>query len=169
MMTKNKKIKLTIEAEGTTQTFEGPVDDAFKFMSKFISQVYPTIRYASKFIYSPDLAGLFEALSKYLQVAEDGSLLFDHRPESAEQAIGMMLLGSLLSQKLGLRNRETLSSSEIIQQADKAPKTIRNTLAYMVKSNLVERVSKGEYKMTVRGVKWMENALRRMESRSEGD
>lgn len=155
-----RKVKLTVEVEGLTQTFEGPAEDAFNFLLNFLTKVYPAFHCASKLLYTPDLPALLDALSGYVKITEDGGFIFTRQPESTEQLIGAMLLASYIAGRMGLREKETLALDEIIQHSDKAPKTIRNTLAYMVKTNLVERVSKGEYKATVKGVKWMEDALK---------
>ena len=163
-MTVDRKIKLTIEVKGHSQIFEGDVDNALKFVSQFLSQTYPGLKQTSKFIYSPDITTLLELTSEYIKVDEKGTLLFVRHPESTEQAIVILLLAAMISHKIGIRNEKTLSINEIIQQVDKAPKTIRNTFAYLTKNNLVERVSKGEYQITVRGVKWMEDVLKRSET-----
>ncbi|MEM2902281.1 MAG: hypothetical protein QXO32_06085 [Candidatus Bathyarchaeia archaeon] len=167
-MEEEKKIKLTVEAKGLTQTFEGPVEDAVKFILNFLAKAYPAFHYASKLLYTPDLSALIETLTGYIKITEDGGFIFLRQPDSTDQLIGAMLLASHIAGKMGLREKETLTMDEIIQHSDKAPKTIRNTLAYMVKTNLVERVSKGEYKATVKGVKWMEDVLKGVKSPQAG-
>jgi hypothetical protein len=164
----SNNIKLTLEAKGLIQTFEGPVEDAVKFLFNFLTKAYPAFRYASELLYTPDLPALIEALTEYVKITEDGGFIFLRQPDSTDHLIGAMLLASHIAGKMGLRGKETLTLDEIIRHSDKAPKTIRNTLAYMAKTNLVERVSKGEYKATAKGVKWMEDVLKGVKSPEPG-
>jgi predicted transcriptional regulator len=57
-----------------------------------------------------------------------------------------------------------LSTNELAKVTGKAMKTMFNQLAWMVNDGIVERVERGEYRLTSRGIKKTEEVIRQLKT-----
>lgn len=153
------KLKLQVEYEGLRETFEGDIDEVFKALLRLLYRIYPQLEIASKLIWTPDLKHLTEKLPEYCKLTPEGDFIIVKPLPSAEQSILLILTLAYLSYKLEKRDEESVESREIAKAVNKAEKTVRNTLTELTKSNAVERVDKGRYRITSYGLKKVEEIL----------
>jgi hypothetical protein len=153
------KIKLQVEYENLRESFEGDVDEVFKALTQFLYRIYPHMEVASKLIWTPDLKQLMERIPEYCRLTPEGDLIMVKTLPSTEQSILLILTLAYLSYKLGKRSDESIESLEISKAINKAEKTVRNTLTELTKTNTVERVDKGRYKITSSGLRKVEEIL----------
>jgi len=62
--------------------------------------------------------------------------------------------------KVGRRSSDGTTAEEIAQVTGKAQKTVRKTLAQMLRLGLVERAERGSYRITVLGLKELRETMR---------
>jgi len=153
------KLKLQVEYEGLRETFEGDIDEVFKALLRLLYRIYPQLEVASKLIWAPDLKYLTEKIPEYCKLTPEGDFIIVKPLPSAEQSILLILTLAYLSYKLEKRDEESVESREIAKAVNKAEKTVRNTLTELTKSNAVERVDKGRYRITSYGLKKVEEIL----------
>jgi hypothetical protein len=153
------KLKISLVAKGLTQNYEGSVDEVITYTFEFLHKLYPSFRFATMFIQTPNYVELSEKLTKYLKVSENGNLFFVRQPDSTNQTIGMLLLGAMIAHKMKILDKGSLSLNQFLKATSKAPKTIRNSIATLVKKDLIDRISKGEYIITESGLIWIEKIL----------
>lgn len=148
-----KKVKVQIEYNGLKHSVEGSVEDAIKEVISFLSKVCPTYDVASKIVYAPDYIEILENLSDIVNLTPDGEPILLKQMSSTDEAIGLLLLTVEAVYKLGKRSSNALSAEELAKIVGKAEKTIRNTIAEMIKAGLIERVEKGTYRITTSGIR----------------
>jgi len=147
------KLKVQIELEGIKHTVEGDVDEVIHEIIKFVSKIIPAYQVVSKIMFTPDYIKMLNDLSNFINITEDGKIILIKSSLSTDQAIGLTLLGAHLAHKIGKRELEEMTVEEIAKSTNKAMKTIRNTLVQMVNANIIERIDRGTYKITISGIK----------------
>ncbi len=162
-MDNQQKLKVHVEFGESKAVFEGTPDDVTKAFLIFLNNTYPTFELARKLSFNLDLTKLAEILIGIIEFALEG-LLLTVQNLPAEESILVSLLGALVGSKLGKVESESLSAISLSKTTGKALKTISNQLAWMVDDNLVERIGRGEYKITSMGVKHSEKIMQELKT-----
>src|SRR5437660_11249321 len=72
---------------------------------------------------------------------------------SAENSIAMVLLAARVADAVGTRPNVEMDPEAISRPIGKAIKTVRNTLAMMTKTGLIDRTSDASYKLSMQGIR----------------
>ena len=151
-MSGTPKMRLHFEFGEAKVDLEGDPDQVTRLFLDQLTNVYPALEIARKLMFTPDLAKLAEALIGVVEFAP-GGLILNRRELSAEQVILTCLLASYVGHRLGKRESDSMSASELSKASGKALKTISNQVALMVDEGLVEKAGKSEYRITSLGIK----------------
>jgi len=162
-----KKVKVQVEYNGLKHTVEGSVEEAIREIVSFLSKVCPTYDVASKIIYAPDYTEILNDLSEIVNLTPNGELILLKQIPSTDEAIGVLLLTVEVAYKLGKRYSNALSAEELTKILGKAEKTIRNTIAEMIKAGLIERIEKGMYHITTVGIKEVREFIKLLKETAE--
>jgi len=148
-----------MEVDGLDFEASGPVEEILPQLIRFISQVIPTYDLAKRLLYVSDLVGLVDRVSEYAKIANDGKFLLTRTDLPADRAISLILFMVHFTEKIGKHKEDTIGIGLLAEAIGKAPKTIRNSLASMQKTGLVERGERGNYRITQKGVMELENFI----------
>ncbi|NHV07386.1 MAG: hypothetical protein HA495_08655, partial [Thaumarchaeota archaeon] len=99
----------------------------------------------------PTSQEIVDFLSNDLRIS-GSEIIFLRKPKDTIDGIKKALLAARLSHELGLRSSPSLSIKELSTIIVASQKTIGNNLSLLVKLGEVERVDKGTYKLSDRGV-----------------
>jgi hypothetical protein len=138
---------------------KGTVDEVVQEVIAFLSRAVPGYDAASKLLYVPQYETLLHSVSKILKIAPDGQVLLLQEDLPAEKAITAVLLGAHVANKFQKRSSDELYAEEIARSVSKALKTARNTIAELQKQGLIERATRGTYRITTAGIMKMEQEL----------
>jgi predicted transcriptional regulator len=152
-----RQVKFQIDANGLHYESSGSSDEIIPQTMEFLSKAVPTYSLARKLIYIPDLAGLADKVSEFTKMTNSGQLLLTRNDLPAERSISIVLFMSHLAAKIAKRPADSLNIEEIARAVSKASKTIRNTTANMQKAGLIERIDRGSYRITAKGLMNLEN------------
>jgi len=144
-------IRISAQIKGEQFNFEGKADEAISAFLKFIGNVYPSYELVSKIILTIDEEKLLRDFGGIIAVASEGPVLLK-RDIATDQAIGSCLIGAHIGCKIGKLSKDTLSSDELTKFVGKSSGTVANELTSMTKQGLVDRVGRGEYKITTTGL-----------------
>jgi len=161
-------LKARLEFGELKVDLEGTVDEVFRGVVKFVETVYPSLELLSKVTFTVDTAKLMEGLAGVVQIGPEGPILVAERELPADEAIELCLLGQLVGYKLGRLDKDSLPVEDLSRVVGKARKTVANQLAGIVREGIVERVTKGEYRITTQGIRHVSEALARTKSKAEG-
>ena len=153
------QVKVQIEVNGMRYEGSGSVQEIAPQILQFLSQAVPAYDLARKLVYVPNLAGLADKISEFAKMTPTGQLLLVRNGLSAERAVLIVLFMAHLAGKIGKRDGDSLSIEEIATGVGKAPKTIRNVIVQLQKSGLLDRVERGKYRITLKGLMELENSL----------
>jgi len=137
----------------------GNAEEIIPQILQFLAQAVPTYNLARKLIYVPDLAGILDRISNIAKMTNTGQLLLAQNNLPSDKAISAILFMAQLAAKMGKRENDSLSIEEIAVGVSKAPKTIRNMIVALQKSNQIERTDRGRYRITPKGMIQLETSL----------
>jgi hypothetical protein len=151
-MSEPQKLKAHLEIGEMKVDLEGDPDTVTKELLTQLTQIYPALEIAKKLIFAPDIIKLSEVITGILEFAPEGIIL-NKRELSAEQAILVCLLGCYIGSRFGREKSDSMSALRLSKVSGKALKTISNQIALMVDEGLVEKIGKGEHRITSLGIK----------------
>ena len=154
-----KQIKVQIDANGLHYESSGNAEDVIPQLLQFLSKAVPTYDVARKLIYMPDLVGLTDRIAEFAKITNTNQLLLTRNDLPTEKSLSIVLFMAHLAAKFAKRSSDSLNIEEIATAVSKAPKTIRNTIVKMQKSGLIERIERGNYRITPKGFMDLENSL----------
>ncbi len=152
-MSERPKVKVQIEWGDIKHTAEGDLDTVVREIMQFAARVLPNYSLASKLTFSPDYSSMVDDLSELVKLTPEGEVVLWKTGMSAENTIALVLLAVRVANAVGTRPTAEMSPDTISRAIGKAVKTVRNTLAMMVKTGVVERTSEGNYKLTIQGIR----------------
>jgi len=166
-LAEQRKLKVHIESGVEKIDFEGDPDAVLSTIIDFLTKAYPGYEILQELIFTPDLRGLAESLEGILQIAPEGILLTSPKDLPAEDAICLALMGSYIGNQFKKYPKDSLSTNELAKVTGKAMKTMFNQLAWMVDDGIVERVERGEYRLTSLGIKKTEEVINQLKTQEE--
>ncbi len=152
-MTERPKVKVQIEWGDIKHIVEGDLETVIQEVMKFAAQVLPNYSLASKLTFAPDYSAMVDDLSETVKLTPDGEAVFLKPEMSAEQSISLVLLATRVAHAVGARPSVDMSPESISKAIGKSVKTVRNTLAMMGKTGIVERTSEANYKLSIQGIR----------------
>jgi len=158
------QVRIQIDVGDLHYEGNGSVDEIVPQAMQFLIQAVPAYDIARKLIYIPDLAGLADKVSEFARMTTSGQLLLTRIDIPAEKAITILLFMAQLAGKMGKREADSLTIEEISTGVGRAPKTIRNVLVQLQKSNLIDRADRGRYRITSKGLMELERSMTERES-----
>lgn len=161
-MSEGSKLKVVIEWESMKHVAEGDADTVLKEVTAFIAKVFPAFEPLSKIMFTPDYMAMLTDLSSLVNIGPNGEIILVRSGLSADQAIGLTLLGSQIASKIGKKQSDDMSVEELASSIRKTSKTVRNTVVEMCKASLVERTGRGTYRITTIGMKELLDDMKAM-------
>ena len=161
-MSEGSKLKVVIEWGSMKHVAEGDADTVLKEVTAFIAKVFPAFEPLSKIIFTPDYMAMLTDLSSLVNIGPNGEIILVRSGLSADQAIGLTLLGSQIASKIGKKQSDDMSVEELASSIRKTSKTVRNTVVEMCKASLVERTGRGTYRITTIGMKELLDDMKAM-------
>ncbi len=154
-MSSTQKLKIHFEFGEIKVDLEGDPDRVTRELLNQLSKFYPALEIAKRLTFTPDLSKLSEALVGVIEFVPEGIIL-ENRQLPAEQSILICLLGGYVGYKLGIKENDSMFVSSLSKCSGKALKTISNQIALMADEGSVEKIGKGEYRITSLGIKKVE-------------
>jgi len=152
-MSERPKIKVQIEWGDIKHTAEGDLETVVREVMQFAAKVLPNYSLASKLTFSPDYSAMVDDLSENVKLTPEGEVVLLKQEMPAENSIALVLLAVRVANAVGTRPTTDMSPEAMSRAIGKAVKTVRNTLALMTKTGMVERTNDGNYKLTIQGIR----------------
>ena len=164
-LSERPKVKVQIEWGDMKHTVEGDLDSVIREVVQFAAKVLPNYSLASKLTFAPDYSSMVDDLSETVKLTPEGEVVLLKPEMSAENSIALVLLATRVASAVGTRTTADLSPEMISRAIGKAVKTVRNTLAILAKTGVVERSPDGNYKLTIQGIRKSHETARGLNAR----
>ncbi len=149
----DQKVELRLRFGEHTLEIAGDPDTIVREVLRFFSKVYPQLELLSKLTLTIDLEELMKASVGILALAHEGVVITANTETLKDQeCILVQLVRSKLAFTLSGREKDTMMTDEIASSINGKPGTVAGRLSELVSSNLIERVGKGEYRITTMGL-----------------
>jgi len=152
-MTEQPKLKAHVVFGEAYMDIEGSPDEVLESLVRFLTKVYPSLGMVQRLAFSPDIAELADALTGVVEIAQGGPLITSSKPLPAREALILALTGAHVGHKLGILEKESLTGQQLKMATGKASKTVMNQLPKMIEEGVVEKLQKGEYRVTALGLR----------------
>ncbi|MEM2960177.1 MAG: hypothetical protein QXU67_01070 [Candidatus Bathyarchaeia archaeon] len=162
MSSKEVNLELTVKYKDVEAKFTGKPDDVIKAFFGFMSRVLPAYDFASDLVLTVDLENLLKSVKGLIAFTPEGpAVIFPREKLGGDRNVIMLnLIKAYIGYKTGRLEKDTLSMSEIMVSTGGKSGTVAARLSELTGMGLVERVGRGEYKVTTLGVKFfMEEIL----------
>ncbi|MCS7120578.1 MAG: hypothetical protein RMJ07_04180 [Nitrososphaerota archaeon] len=134
--------------------FSGSSDDVLKSFFAFIREVIPTYDLFSKLTLTVDFERLLEGIKGLIVFTPEGVAITVPREKMGgeKDAIILQLIKAYVGYKAGKTEKETLTASEIASLTSGKIGTVGARLSELSNAGWVERVGRGEYRITTLGI-----------------
>ncbi len=155
-----EKVELRLRFGEHTLESSGTPDAIVREMLLFFSKIFPQLELLSKLRLTVDLEKLLESCIGVLALAPEGVVLkADTGALKDQENILVQLVRAKLGFTTGSRERETMMSDEIVSSINGKSGPVAGRLSELVSKGLVERVGKGEYRITALGIECFMNRI----------
>ena len=135
--------------------FKGKPDEVIRSLLRLIQQILPTYDLASKLVLTVDLEDLLENVKGIIAFTPEGPVVTipKEKISGERDAILLHLIKTYIGYKTGKLEKDTLATSEITSLTGGKSSSVGARLSELVSSGWIERVGRGEYRITTLGVK----------------
>jgi len=147
--------------------FKGRPDAVIKSFLRFIQQILPTYDLASRLVLTVDLESLLKSVEGIIAFAPEGPVVTipKERLSGERDAILLHLVKAYIAYKTGRMEKDSLATAEITSLTGGKSSTVGARLSELVSLGWVERVGRGEYRMTTLGIRnFIDEILPKIES-----
>jgi len=173
-MTEENKLKASIEWEGKRAVFEGPPEEVWASINRFLSETHPQIASIADLIIKIDMGELLTKLKGTIRIDKDVGPVVPVDVDLGELAdkdkVVLFLLLKRVAFKTGYIDKETAEVEEVTKESK--VKTAGVVLSNLVAENIVQNIGevgkKGIYRITDYGIEWfVKSVLPKMQSVSQ--
>ncbi len=162
MSEKEAKLELSVKYKDMEVKFTGTPDDVVRALFGFLSKILPTFEFVSSLTLSVDLERLLKSISGLIAFAPEGPVITLPKEKLGgdRNIILLHLIKSYVGYQTGRIEKDSLSSADILSLTGSKPGTIAARLTELTSMGWIERIGRGEYRITTLGVKsFMEEVL----------
>ena len=152
-MVKQKEIQIYVKHGKFEEDFKGPVDQVLRALMAFLDKIYPGLEVLTQVRLTVDLQTLIEKMRDVVAIAPSGPAILCEKKMTVKELIGLNLIGTFVGYKLNMVNKGSLSLDELVTLTGKTKGSVSGALTFMVNDRLVEKPERGEYRISVLGIK----------------
>jgi len=154
-------LEVIVKFKDVETKFIGTPHDVFQSLLKFINQILPRYELISELTLSVDIEELLKNVKGLIAFTPEGIVVTVPRDKfSGERDIILVhLVKSYIGYKTKLLEKDSLTMTEILALTGGKTGTVGARLSEMVSLGWVERLGRGEYRITTLGVKAFMNEV----------
>jgi len=162
-MSSQPTLRVHVEYDGSKLDVEGSPDDVIKALLEFVSKVYPTYEIVRGLTLTVDLERLLKDLTGVVAFTPEGAVTLIQRDKlgrlSIRELIALYLSKAHVASQLKKADKASLSVDELLTAIGGRIGAMAGRLSEMVDEGLVERVGRGEYRITTYGLKHFQDTV----------
>jgi hypothetical protein len=163
-MSEEGQIEVAIRYRGVEKTIRGSPEEVFKDVFKFLSETIPALDIVSKITLTVNFADFLKEAAGVFAVTPEGVVVLTP-PEALtdRELVLLYLVRAKIAYETGRSEKETLLASDLISFTGKGSGTVAGRLSELSGEGLVERIGKGEYRVTTFGLhRFQQDVLRKL-------
>lgn len=159
MCGESSDLELVVKYRDVEARFVGKPDEVIRAFFRFMSNILPAYDLASELTLTVDLEELLRGVKGLIAFTPEGPIVAVPRERLGgdRNAIILNLVKAYIGHKVGRLEKDSLSMAEIMASIGGKSGTVAARLSELTNMGLVERVGRGEYRVTTFGVKFLLN------------
>ncbi|KON30841.1 hypothetical protein AC480_00265 [miscellaneous Crenarchaeota group archaeon SMTZ1-55] len=147
-------VEVIVTYQGLEVKFSGDIDEVVRFFLEFLNKMLPNYALVSRLSLTTDLEKLLQEVEGILAITPEGLIVtFAQELLGEREAILLHLVKTYIGYQLGQLDKDFMPISDIISTTRGKPSSSAGRLSELVQMNWVERVGRGEYRITTYGIK----------------
>ncbi|KYH41731.1 MAG: hypothetical protein AYL32_003310 [Candidatus Bathyarchaeota archaeon B26-2] len=147
-------LELSVRYKDMEVKFSGTPEDVIRSLFSFLSKILPAYDLASNLVLTVDLEKLLRSVTGIIALTPEGPVITVPREKlgGEKNVIILHLLKAYIGYQTGRLEKESLSTAEILSLTGGKAGTVAARLSELTSLGWVERVGRGEYRITTLGV-----------------
>jgi hypothetical protein len=147
------QIEVVIRYRDIEKTIRGSPEDVFRDVFQFLSETIPALEVVSKITLTVNFADFLKEAAGVFAITPEGVVVLTP-PEALtdRELVLLYLVRAKVAFETGRSDKETLLASDLISLTGKGSGTVAGRLSELSGEGLVERIGKGEYRVTTFGL-----------------
>ncbi len=155
-----EKIEVSVKFGDMEVKLFGTASEVVRSFLQFMGKVMPSYELVYRLTLTVDLERLLKDLEGVMAITPEGMILTKPREAIGErEAIMLHLIKGYVGYQLGKVNRDSLSISDILSLTGGKPSSTAARLSELVDLGWVDRVGRGEYRITTYGVTQFQESI----------
>ncbi len=147
-------VQVVVTYQGLEVKFSGDIDEVVRFFLEFLNRMLPNYALVSRLTLTTDLEKLLQEVEGIIALTPEGLIVtFAQELLGEREAILLHLVKTYIGYQLGELEKDFMAISDIISTTRGKPSSSAGRLSELVQMNWVERVGRGEYRITTYGIK----------------
>jgi hypothetical protein len=152
-MSAEADIEVTIRYRDVEKTIKGKPGDVFRSVFQFLSETVPALDIVSRITLTVNFADFLKDAAGVFAVTPEGvAVLTTLEALTDRELVLVHLIRAKIAFETGRSEKETLLASDLISLTGKGSGTVAGRLSELSGEGLVERIGKGEYRVTTFGL-----------------
>jgi hypothetical protein len=166
MSTENETVEVMIKYQGMEVKFTGTINEVIRLFLNFMSKIFPSYDLISRVTMTVDLEDLLKTLEGVIAITPEGLIATVSRDKVGDREMILLhLIKTNIAYQLSRSEKESASISELMKVTGGKPSSTAARLSELVDIGWVDRVGRGEYRITTYGMKsFVEIALPKIKS-----
>jgi hypothetical protein len=153
-MSGEESVEVTVRYRGLEVKFAGNLNEVVRFFLDFLNRMLPNYDLVSSLTLSVDQEKLVKDVKGIIAIAPEGLIVtFPQELIGERETILLHLVKTYIGYQLGKLDQDFMSISDIITGTSGKPSSSAARLSELVQMDWVERVGRGEYRITTFGIK----------------
>lgn len=160
------KIEVLIRYQGMEVKFSGTTDDVTRSFLDFMSKILPSYALVSRLTMTVDLDSLLKDLEGIVAITPEGLIItVPHEKIGEREVILLNLVRMSVAYQLSKSDEDSVSIADLLKATGGKPSSTAARLSELVDLGWVDRVGRGEYRITTYGLKsFIETVLPKLKS-----
>jgi len=152
-VSQQSQLEVTIRYRDVEKTIRGSPEDVFRDVFRFLCETIPTLDTVSKITLTVNFADFLKEAAGVFAVTPEGVVVLTPLEALTDRELVMLnLVKAKVAFETGKSEKETLLASDLISLTGKGSGTVAGRLSELSGEGLVERIGKGEYRVTTFGL-----------------
>lgn len=166
MSTEEGKIEVFVRYQGMEVKFSGNINEVTRSFLDFMSKILPSYALVSRLTMTMDLEGLLKDLEGIVAITPEGLILTVPREKVGEREVILLNLVKMsVAYQLSKSDHDSVSIADLLMATGGKPSSTAARLSELVDLSWVDRVGRGEYRITTYGLKsFIETILPKLKS-----
>lgn len=149
------RLELSVKYKDMEVRFTGTADTVVRSLFGFLSKILPAFDFASNLTLTVDLEKLLKSITGLVAFTPEGPVITLPRDKlgGERNAILLHLIKSYVGYQTGRLDRDSLSTADMLSLTGGKPGTVAARLSELTNEGWIERIGRGEYRITTLGVK----------------